>query len=68
MELSLSARVLWAAGFCELIALILVLIVRRQWRVFPVFSTYISFQIIETILLYSAHFFGLVRLSIWGCR
>lgn len=58
IELSLSARVLWATGFCELIALILVLIVRRRWRVFPVFGTYISFQIIETVGLYSVHRFG----------
>lgn len=55
MGLSLSARVLWATGFCELVALVLVLIVRGRWRTFPIFSAYIAFQLIETIALYSVH-------------
>src|ERR1700753_416495 len=55
MQLSLLARVLWAAGFVELVALFLVLIVRRRWRSFPCFTSYIAFQLLETILLYTIH-------------
>jgi hypothetical protein len=58
MELSLSARVLWAAGFCELAVLVLVLFARCRWRTFPIFSAYISFQAIETIALSGIHRFG----------
>jgi hypothetical protein len=66
MELSLLAQVLWATGFCELVALILVLLIRRRWRSFPVFSAYASFQIIETIVLYSVHRFGNHRAYFWA--
>lgn len=66
MELSLSARVLWAAGFCELLLLVLVLIVRGRWRTFPFFSAYICFQTIETIGLYSIHRFGGAQVYFWA--
>lgn len=65
MELSLSARVLWATGFCELVVLVLVLIARRRWRTVPVFSAYISFQVIETIALYCTHRFGSSQAYFW---
>jgi hypothetical protein len=66
MELSLSARVLWTAGFCELVVLVLVLIVRRRWSTFPIFSAYISFQVIETTALYCIHRFGNPQAYFWS--
>jgi hypothetical protein len=65
MEFSLSARVLWAAGFCELVALVLVLIARGRWRAFPIFSAYISFQVIEAMALYGIHRFGNSYVYFW---
>ena len=58
MQLSLLAQALWAMGFCELVALLLVLVLRQRWRSFPFFMAYIAFQVIETALLYSVHHFG----------
>jgi hypothetical protein len=55
MQLSLFARVLWATGFCELLVLLLVLLVRRRWHTFPFFTAYMAFQAMETIVLYSIH-------------
>jgi hypothetical protein len=58
MQLSVLARVLWAAGFCELLALTLVLLLRRRWRTFPFFTAYIAFQTIEIVALYGIHRWG----------
>jgi hypothetical protein len=70
MQLSLLARVLWAAGFVELAALLVVLVVRRRWRNFPCFTAYVAFQVLETILLYTIHQFGnrsAYFWAYWGC-
>lgn len=66
MEFGVSARVLWVTGFCELVALILVLIARRRWRTFPAFSAYISFQVIDAIVLYGVYRFGNARVYFWS--
>jgi hypothetical protein len=58
MQLTLLAQVLWATGFCELVALLLVLIVRRRWQNFPVFTAYITFQVVEAVALYGIHQWG----------
>lgn len=46
------AQVLWAAGFIELSALFLVLLIRGRWRSFPIFTTWIGFQVLRAIILY----------------
>lgn len=51
MDLTLTAQILWAAGFLEHAALLLVLIVRKRWRTFPVFTALIGFNTFRTILL-----------------
>ncbi|HYK36419.1 hypothetical protein [Alloacidobacterium sp.] len=51
MGLTLTAQVLWAAGFLEHAALLFVLLVRRRWRIFPVFTALIGFNTFRTILL-----------------
>ena len=66
MRLSLLAEVLWATGFCELLALILVLVVRRRWQSFPFFATYIVFQALETVVLYSIHRWSSSHAYFWA--
>lgn len=66
MQLSLLAQVLWATGFCELLALLLVLLVRRRWQVFPFFTTYISFQVLEAVTLYGIHRWGSNSIYFWS--
>lgn len=66
MQLSFLARVLWATGFCELVVLTLVLLVRRRWQVFPFFTAYIGFQVLETIVLYSIHRWGSNSMYFWA--
>ena len=51
MNVPLAGEVLWAAGFIEHAALLLVLVVRGRWRTFPVFTTLIGFNAFRTILL-----------------
>lgn len=69
MHLSLLDRVLWATGFGENVALFLVLIGKKRWRTFPTFTTWIGFQIGNTILLYCLYrFAGKMEydLAYWG--
>jgi hypothetical protein len=49
MQLSLLARVLWATTFCAQVALLLVLITRKRWRVFRFFTLWIVFQVFENV-------------------
>jgi hypothetical protein len=58
VNLSLTAQLLWAAGFIEHAALLTVLIVRGRWRTFPVFTTLIGFNALRTILLASLYRFS----------
>lgn len=51
MGLTRTAQILWAAGFLEHAALLLVLIVRGRWKTFPVFTALIGFNTFRTILL-----------------
>lgn len=55
MQLSLAARVLWAAGFIELAALLLVLLGRGRWRSYPIFTVWIGFQMARTLVLFSLY-------------
>jgi len=66
MQLSLLAQALWAAGSCEVLALLLVLLVRRRWQVFPFFTAYITFQVLDNPVLYSIHRWGGTSVYFWA--
>ncbi len=53
MHLSLAARVLWAAGFTEQAALLLVLLSRKRFRAFPIFTSWIAFLVLKTVVLFA---------------
>lgn len=65
MDLSIVARLIWAASFGGFVALSAVLLLRRRWREFPVFTGYIAFHAIETPVLYALFLF---HLSTWYAR
>ena len=52
MNLSSWDNALWAAGFIGHVALVLVLVIRKRWQDFPIFTGYIGFQVLTTILLF----------------
>jgi hypothetical protein len=62
MNLSALDYLLWAVSFLAEAALLAVLLYRRRWRDFPVFTVYIAFDIAETILNYLIYRFGFIRL------
>ena len=66
MQLTFLAQVLWATGLCELVTLLLVLIVRRRWQNFPVFTAYITFQVVEAVALYLVHQWGSSSAYFWA--
>ncbi|QNI33610.1 hypothetical protein H7849_06635 [Alloacidobacterium dinghuense] len=51
MKFPLAALVLWAAGFVEHAGVLLVLIVRKRWRTFPIFTALMGFNALRTIVL-----------------
>lgn len=51
MNVPLTALILWAAGLIVHACLLFVLIVRKRWRTFPVFTTLMGFNVFRTILL-----------------
>lgn len=53
MNVTLTAKLLWAAGFIEHAALLFVLIRCGRWRTFPIFTTLIGYNALRTILLVS---------------
>ena len=58
MQLSLAAQVLWAAGLLEIAALFFVLLIRERWRTFPVFTSWIGFQVLRAIVFYPIYRYG----------
>jgi hypothetical protein len=69
VNLSLTAQILWAAGFIEHAALLTVLIVRSRWKAFPVFTALIGFNTFRTILLVTLYKYGgpaLYSYVYWG--
>lgn len=52
MKVSIVDEILWAAGFVGHAALFLILLFRSRVRAFPVFSAYVLFQIVATIVLF----------------
>lgn len=61
MHLSLEARILWATGFAEQVALLVVLLGRRRFRAFPIFTTWIVFLVLKTITLFLLFRYGTMR-------
>jgi peptidoglycan/LPS O-acetylase OafA/YrhL len=58
MNFSTVDNALWAASLIGHVALVLILVLRRKLRQFPVFSTFIAFSALVTILLFFVHRFG----------
>jgi hypothetical protein len=55
MDLSLLDRVLWATGFSGHIALLSILVARGRVRGFPLFTLYIAYQIVTTMVLFATY-------------
>jgi hypothetical protein len=53
---------LWVAGFLGHLALLVVLIIRRRVREFPVFAALIAYQVMETAVLFFVSRYGNSRL------
>jgi hypothetical protein len=49
---------LWEAGFVAELALLFVLWFRKRALAFPIFTTYITANVLRTIVLYALHHFG----------
>src|SRR5260370_38679508 len=58
MNLTTLDNILWAAGFVGHTALLVVLLVRRRWREFPVFTSLIGYQALVTISLFLIFRYG----------
>ena len=58
MTLSLTALVLWAAGFLGNAALFVVLVVRRRIRTVPWFTSWVAFQLVYTLTLFAVYRLG----------
>lgn len=58
MHITEFARVFWAAGFILTVGLLTVLLWRARWRVFPVFTAWMAFQVLRTIVLFSIYRLG----------
>lgn len=65
MSLTSVAELIWAASFAGHAALLAVLLLRRRWREFPVFTGYIAFHALETPFLYGLFLF---HSSAWYAR
>ncbi len=58
MGITALENVLWAAGFVGHVALLTVLFARSRWRTFPVFTSMIAYQLIETLVLFLISRYG----------
>lgn len=70
MSFSFIENALWILGFCTNIVLLLVLFRSGEVRLFPVFSSYIAYELLVTILLFMASQLGsshLYFLAYWSC-
>ena len=52
MTLSAVAKALWAASFVGHVALASVLVVRRRWREFPVFTSFAVYEALTSVVLF----------------
>ena|SRR5215469_4701046 len=62
MNFSFLDNVLWAAAFVANVALLLVLVRKERWREFPVFTSWIMFQVLLNFALFSIYRYGSARL------
>jgi hypothetical protein len=69
MNLTTLDNILWAAGFIGHAALLVVLLVRRRWREFPIFTCLIGYQLLVTasLFLISRYRSGSYALAYWIC-
>ncbi len=58
MNFSTVDNALWAASLIGHVALVLILVLRKKLREFPVFSTFIAFSALRTILLFFVYRFA----------
>ena len=58
MTLTSLDNVLWAAGFLGHVALLLVLVVRKRLRDFPLFTSFLAFEASRTVLLFVVFRYG----------
>ena len=58
MKFSTVDNALWAASLIGHVALVLILVLRKKLREFPVFSTFIAFSALRTILLFFVYRFA----------
>lgn len=67
MNLSILDDVLWAASFAGQVVLLFVLLFRKRWREFPVFSLWIAFElIVNSIGLFAIYRYGSHTLYSWA--
>jgi hypothetical protein len=52
MKLSTLDNVLWAAGFIGHVALVLILVIRKRLRKFPIFAGFLGLSVLVTVLLF----------------
>jgi len=62
MNFSFLDNLLWAAGFAANAALLLVLVRKERWREFPVFTSWIAFEVLLTFALFAIYRYGSARL------
>jgi hypothetical protein len=62
MNLSLLDGALWAGSFIGHAALLLVLIGKKRWKTYPVFTSWICFNILRDILLSAIYRYGSVQM------
>ncbi len=61
MKLSLVDGLLWATGFLGTVALLVILLWRTRWKQFPLFTCWITFEMILTVALFSLYMHGAHR-------
>ncbi|MGA2349121.1 MAG: hypothetical protein ABSF70_01700 [Terracidiphilus sp.] len=70
MKLSTIDWALWVSGFLGHLALFCILMIRRRWRSFPIFTTYMGFEVAWTMVLYAIYQGGsriwYARIYWWG--
>jgi hypothetical protein len=62
MNLSTLENVVWASSFIVNACLLLVLVVKQRWREFCFFTSWMAFQVLLTIALFTIYREGLARL------
>jgi hypothetical protein len=58
MNLSALDWILWVGSFLGNTALLSILLIRRRWREFPVFTAFMAFQVALSVLLYLIYEYG----------